>query len=74
MKPQFTPWYRGARADLVAAIARAVADDDVASDAVDEALLRAFERWDTVAIGSSPTGWVTRSPWFGREGNDLVGI
>ncbi|HUW01271.1 MAG TPA: sigma-70 family RNA polymerase sigma factor [Acidimicrobiales bacterium] len=58
MKLDIEPWYRATRPTLVDAVARAVADTDVADDAVDEAFARAVARWDRVADLESPTGWV----------------
>lgn len=58
MTLEFEGWYQRTRDEVVASVARAVADFDHAEDAVDEAFLRALERWDRVATLRSPNGWV----------------
>ena len=35
-------------------------DRDVAADAADEAMVRAYERWDRVSRMSSPSSWATQ--------------
>ena len=56
----FEDWYRRSHRGLVESVLRAVGDPDVAGESVDEAVLRAFERWDRVATMASPGGWVFR--------------
>lgn len=56
-RTDFEAWYRRAHPELVTTLAVAVGDVDVAADAVDEALVRAFERW---AHLETPTPWTYR--------------
>lgn len=53
----FAEWYREERPRLYATLAAICGDRDVASDAVDEALARAYERWERVGSMASPGGW-----------------
>lgn len=45
---------------LYRAVALAVGDVWVAAEAIDEAMTRAYERWDRVASYDNPEGWVYR--------------
>jgi RNA polymerase sigma-70 factor, ECF subfamily len=56
----FEEWYRRGRPRLIAALAVASGELDVAVDAVDEAMVRALQRWDRVQTMESPDGWVYR--------------
>jgi RNA polymerase sigma-70 factor (ECF subfamily) len=56
----FEQWYRGFHANLVATLALAVDDVDLARDAADEAIVRASERGPRVAAMRSPAGWTYR--------------
>lgn len=42
------------------ALALALGDADLAADAVDEAMIRAYQRWDRVGGLDNPGGWVYR--------------
>lgn len=53
----FEDWYRGEHAALVTTLAVATGDADVAADAVDEALTRAYERWGSLR---DPAAWTYR--------------
>ncbi len=53
----FEAWYRGLYPNLVASIGIVFGDPDLARDAADEAVARAYERWPRVAAMSSPNGW-----------------
>lgn len=57
MTVEFERWYRDVHEPLVGALSRALADEGRARDAVDEALVRALERWQHVATLDSPAGW-----------------
>jgi RNA polymerase sigma-70 factor, ECF subfamily len=57
---EFEAWYRVEHPRLVTLVSAAIGDSEGASEAVDEALARAYERWDKVARMSSPTGWTYR--------------
>ena len=54
----FTAFYKRRRAEVHAAVAVTVAD--LALEAVDEAFVRAAERWGQVSRMDRPAGWVYR--------------
>lgn len=56
----FDTFYRGARESIGRALALALGDVDLAADATDEALTRAFERWPSVGHLERPEAWVYR--------------
>lgn len=56
----FTEFYRHDRDRLARGLALTLGDPDLAADAVDEAMARAYQRWDRVAGFESPGGWVYR--------------
>jgi RNA polymerase sigma factor (sigma-70 family) len=56
----FDGFYRRHRDRLARALALGIRDADLATDAVDEAMARAAERWGTVGTYDSPEGWVYR--------------
>ncbi len=56
----FEAWYRSHHSRLVASLAAVFADTEVARDAADEAIVRAFEQWDRVSAMASPEGWTYR--------------
>lgn len=56
----FEAWYRGYHPVLVAALTIVAGDPDAGSDAADEALVRALERWHRVGRMASPEGWTYR--------------
>jgi RNA polymerase sigma-70 factor, ECF subfamily len=56
----FDEFYRSAFTDVVRAVRFSVDDRDLADDAVDEAMVRACERWAEVAVMANPEGWVYR--------------
>lgn len=53
----FEAWYRALYPNLVASIAVVFGDPDLAREAADEAVARAYERWPRVRAMSSPNGW-----------------
>lgn len=55
---EFGAFYRQSRDRLYRALA--LGDADIAADAVNEAMTRAFERWDKVGDFDNPSGWVYR--------------
>lgn len=57
---EFATFYRQARPEVVRAVGLTVASTDLAQDAVDEAFVRAAERWDRVRGMSNREGWVYR--------------
>jgi RNA polymerase sigma-70 factor (ECF subfamily) len=56
----FTAFYQRTRPDIVRALALTLGDPDLAGDAGDEAMTRAFQHWHTVANADNPAGWVYR--------------
>lgn len=56
----FEDFYRATRGSVGRALALALGDADLAADATDEALARAFERWSMVSRLDRPEGWVYR--------------
>ena len=58
MVEDFDAWYVDARASLDPALTAWCGDAGLASDALDEAFVRAVERWDRVRTLTSPSGWV----------------
>ena len=57
---EFERWYRAVHPRLVASLSHAFADPSLAREAVDEAIVRAYERWDDVGAMASPGGWTYR--------------
>ena len=57
---EFEAWYRAEHPRLVTLVTAVVGDAEIGREAVDEALARAFERWERVSEMSSPTGWTYR--------------
>lgn len=55
---EFDGWYRQDYSRVLAACTALAGDVHLARDAVDEAFVRAFERWPSVAVMASPGGWV----------------
>jgi DNA-directed RNA polymerase specialized sigma24 family protein len=56
----FEAFYAEARTPLARALAVTIGDRDLALEAVDEAMARAFQRWSRVARLDNPGGWVYR--------------
>lgn len=56
----FESFYDRSWSDIYRAVAIAVEDADLAREAVDEALTRAFEKWSSVSGMANPEGWVYR--------------
>lgn len=61
MAEDFDGWYAATRPLLAPALSAWCGDVDLASDALDEAFVRAVERWDRVGALASPSGWVWRT-------------
>ena len=57
----FEDWYRELRPPMQVALATWCGDAPLASDALDEAFVRALERWSRVRDLDSPAGWVWRT-------------
>lgn len=56
----FEDFYRTRRDDLVRALALTLRDVSLGADAADEAMARAYERWDRVSGYDNPMGWTYR--------------
>jgi RNA polymerase sigma-70 factor (ECF subfamily) len=56
----FHAFYVGSRDRIGRALALTLHDADLAADAVDEAMVRAYQRWSRVATLDNPAGWVYR--------------
>lgn len=56
----FEDFYRGARPQVARALALTLRDTHLAVEAVDEAMTRAYARWERVAAFDNPAGWVYR--------------
>lgn len=57
----FEEWYPTVHPRLVTSLAAVFGDAEIAADAADEALVRAYERWSRVAKMASPGGWTYRT-------------
>lgn len=56
----FEGFYRTSWQQIYRAVAISVNDSDLAKEAVDEAMVRAYERWRKVSAMANPEGWVFR--------------
>jgi RNA polymerase sigma-70 factor (ECF subfamily) len=56
----FTDFYRTTWPDVARALTFAVGDRDLAVDATDEAMARAYPRWDKIRQYDNPAAWVYR--------------
>src|ERR1700733_14749109 len=56
----FEAFYAEARTPLARALAVTTGDRDLAVEAVDEAMARAYQRWSRIARLENPGGWVYR--------------
>jgi RNA polymerase sigma factor (sigma-70 family) len=56
----FDDFYRTSRSELVRALSLTLGDVELATEAVDEAMTRAYQRWDRVHCLDNPAGWVYR--------------
>jgi RNA polymerase sigma factor (sigma-70 family) len=56
----FEEFYRDQRAPIGRALALTLGDTQLASEAVDEAMARAYQRWSRVQALDNPGGWVYR--------------
>ncbi len=60
LESSFEEFYARHREPIGRALALTLRDDALAADALDEAMVRAFERWNQVADLANPAGWVYR--------------
>ena len=58
--PTFEAFFAAHRNGLVRALTLTLGDADLASDAIDEAMTRAVQRWPKVSAYAKPEGWVYR--------------
>ncbi len=56
----FEAFYARERGAIGRALAITLRDDALAADALDEAMARAYQRWDQVSRYANPSGWVYR--------------
>lgn len=56
----FEDFYRRERTPLVRSLALGLGDASLAEEAVDEAMSRAYQRWNKVGGYDNPSGWVYR--------------
>jgi len=56
----FESFYRQERDGILRAVVYALSDPDLAVECIDEAMVRAYERWDDLDGGPNPAGWVFR--------------
>ena len=56
----FEDFWRTERASLARALALTLGDVQLAAEATDEAMARAFQHWSRVSTLDSPTGWAYR--------------
>ncbi len=57
---RFEAFYRNERDHIFRVLALTLRDRDLASEATDEAMVRAYQRWRAVERYDNPTGWVYR--------------
>ncbi|HLF59909.1 MAG TPA: SigE family RNA polymerase sigma factor [Acidimicrobiia bacterium] len=58
--PSFEGFYRASWHQIYRAVAISINDSDLGREAVDEAMVRAYERWRKVSVMANPEGWVFR--------------
>lgn len=58
--PDFETFYRDGYAAIARALTVTLGDLDLAQEATDEAMVRAYVRWDKVRSYDNPGGWVYR--------------
>ena len=61
MIEDFDGWYAELRPSMGRALVAWCGDPSVAADALDEAFVRAIERWDRVRTMDTPAGWLWRT-------------
>ncbi len=81
VRTDFDTFYRTRRDEIAAALAFTCRSATLGAEAADEAMARAFARWDTVGDYDNPAGWVyrvglnwTRSLLRRRHREDLGGV
>lgn len=61
MTADFARIFESERNRLIRGLALALGDDELASEAVDEAFTRALHRWDVVGAFDEPEAWIYRT-------------
>ena len=56
----FEAFYRESYADIARALTATLGDFDLAQEAADEAMVRAYVRWQKICSYENPSGWVYR--------------
>lgn len=56
----FSTFYAASRDRLVRALALTLGDPDLAAEAADEAMVRAYQRWDRIGTYDNPAAWAYR--------------
>lgn len=57
---RFEDFYRGSSPEVFRTLTVVLRDRELAQEATDEAMARAYERWSKVSGYENPTGWVYR--------------
>lgn len=60
VETEFDAFYRRERASLYRSLALTLTDHDLAAEAVDEAMVRAYQHWRRLSRYDNPSGWVYR--------------
>ncbi len=58
--PTFEDFYRRSWVEVYRPLAATIGDPDLAAEAVDEAMVRAYARWRKVREAENPEGWIYR--------------
>jgi DNA-directed RNA polymerase specialized sigma24 family protein len=58
--PEFSDFYRDAWRPVARGLAATLGDGDLAAEATDEAMARAYPRWASLSAYDNPAGWVYR--------------
>ena len=59
-QPDFETFYRDGYSDIARALTVTLGDLDLAQEATDEAMVRAYARWEKIRAYDNPGGWVYR--------------
>ena len=59
-KAAFADFYRLERVPLHRALSLTLGNADLAAEAIDEAMVRAYQRWRRISAYDNPSGWVYR--------------
>ena len=76
----FEHFYRNHRDTLVRVLALSLGSVELASEAADEAMARAYSRWKTIGEYRNPAGWTYRvglnwaRSWLRRRRHEVTGV